>query len=440
MKLPTLLLTGSLVVNGVLLAVFSYRPTLAPTALRDFLGSRDAVAAREAERGGQAQRVVEVTEKKNAIQAAATQSRLWAALSPDDLPALVARLRAAGFPPSVIRAVVNAQLQARFSARINALAASVEDAPFWRPTPTSSFNNPKFFEDRSQIYRERSRLLRELLGDDFFATAGDNPTAAQRRQFGDLPKTKIEFVQRIEDDYEEMASQVRAATRGITLPEDREKLALLDREKHADLAAVLAAPELEDYELRSSPLTARLRPAATLMDATEDEFRAIFRIQQPLNDRLNIPGGAYNSDLAQQRREATAQMNEQLKAALGEARANEFTRASNFEFQQLAQLAQRENLPLSAAVSAYDLRSSTSQESLRISEDKSLTFEQQRAALQTLAQNTRAQLAGALGPTAGAAYAQSATWLQAIEKGTVVTFDGTTTMYRTLTPPRAPAK
>ena len=88
----------------------------------------------------------------------------------------------------------------------------------------------------------------------------------------------------------------------------------------------------------------------------------------------------------------------------------------------LAQLAQRENLPLDAAVRAYDLRTSTSEESGRIFNDQTLTTDQKRAAMQTLAQNAKAQLIGTLGPNAGAAYASSATWLQASEKGVSIRF------------------
>jgi hypothetical protein len=291
----------------------------------------------------------------------------------------------------------------------------------------------------NQASRERSTLLRQLLGDDFFASSGLDPTTEQRRQFGDLSKSKIDLVQRINDDYAEMLSQVRAATNGITLPEDRAKMALLEREKHADLAAILTPQELEDYEMRNSPITSRLRSACSLMNATEDEFRTIYRLQQQFNDQLNPTGGIFTSDMVKQRDDAQTQIAAQLKSAFGEARTAEFLRAQEYEFQSLAQLVQRENLPLDAAVRAYDLRTTTSEESGRIFDDKNLTTDQKRAAMQALAQNTKVQLIGTLGPNAGAAYASSATWLQAIEKGVSIRFAGTTTYLRSL-PPSNPSR
>jgi hypothetical protein len=439
MKLAPFLLIGSLLANAALVTTFALRPALAPPALRDFFLSSSAKAEAESAARVEAQKVTAARARADTARGLASQALLWSALQSDDLPTLVARLRAAGFSASLVRAIVTAQVDARFSARIKALVRVVEDTPFWKPKPTSSFNNPKLFEEMNQASRERSKLLRELLGDDFFASSGVDPTATQRRQFGDLSKSKIDLIQRINDDYAEMLSQVRAATNGITLPDDRAKMALLEREKHADLAAILTPQELEDYEMRNSPITSRLQSALSLMNATEDDFRTIYRIQLQFKDLIYPTGDFFSSDMMQQRRDAETQIAAQLQDALGEARANEFLRAQNYEFQSLAQLAQRENLPLDAAVRAYDLRTSTSEESGRIFNDQTLTTDQKRAAMQTLAQNTKAQLIGTLGPVAGAAYASSATWLKAIETGTYVRFEGTTTYFRplpTANPPR----
>ena len=432
MKFAPLLLVGSFLANAALVTTFALRPALAPPALRDFFLSSSAKAEAESAARAQAQQMAAAHAKADTARGLASQALLWSALQSDDLRTLLARLRAAGFPASLVRAIVTAQVDARFNARMKALVREVEETPFWKLKPTGSFNNPKFFEEMSQANLEHSKLLRELLGDDFFASSGADPTAAQRRQFGDLSKSKIDLIQRINDDYDEMLSQVSGATNGIMLPEDRAKMALLEREKQADLAAILTPQELEDYEMRDSPITSRLRPALALINATEDEFRTIYRLQQQFNDQLNPTGGIFNSDLLQQRRDAETQITVQLKSALGEARTAEFLRAQNREFQSLAQLAQRENLPPDAAVRAYDLRTSTSEESGRIFNDQTLTTDQKRAAMQTLAQNTRAQLIGVLGPNAGAAYASSATWLQAIEKGVYVRFESTMTSFRPL--------
>jgi hypothetical protein len=437
-----LFLVASLVANIAFAAAFVLRPTLAPPSVRDFFQTRAAREAASAATEAKAQRTRTKAAEASARAAMLSQTKLWSALQSDDLRTLIARLRAAGFPPGVIRAVVGREVDNRFAERIKALNRQVEETPYWQQASLSSFNNPKFFEERQQAYRDRAKMMRELLGDQAFASAGMDPTALQRLQFGDLSKEKVELVQRINDDYAEMLSQVRAATNGIVLPEDRAKLALLEREKHADLAGILTPQELEDYEMRSSQITSRLRGALTLIDATEDEFRTIYRINLPYADVLypSSLGGmiSFTADMRQKRDDATRDIQAQLKTALGDARTAELNRAQNYEFQTLARLAQRDNLPMAAAVKAYDLRASTTEASARIGDNNALSVDQKIAGLRDLAQNTKTQLSTLLGANAANAYVQSATWLQAIEKGNVVTFspDGMGTSFRQVSTPR----
>ncbi len=432
MKLPALLLAGSLAANAVLVGLFVARPALATDAWQHWF---ESAAARAARLEAAAARETAVREKIAATElrrAAAAQAKLWPTLATDDLKSLVARLQAAGFPPDVVRGVLIARIAALTSDRLKALNRVVEDTPYWQPGATNSLRNPKYFEERAQLFRDRAKLLRDALGEPLFARDADTARSLSR-EFGDLPAAKVDALRRINDDYAELAAEVRAAAQGIMLPEDRAKLALLERERRADLAAVLSPAELEHYERRSSPLTERLRQAMTLMDATEAEFRAIYEAQYPYRD-LVVPSIGTGSVDFETRRAANREIEARIAAALGPARAAEFQRVSNYEFQQLANLAQRHNLPPAAAVEAFDLRQRTATESERIARDQALSNEQKHAAMKTLAERTRAQLASTLGP-GGSGYLQTATWLNAIERGTSVTFDGTTTMFRSLPPP-----
>ncbi|MEO5959504.1 MAG: hypothetical protein ABIZ49_02450 [Opitutaceae bacterium] len=427
MKPSTLLIAVSLAANAALAAVFVLKPALAPPALRDFFARGSAPATSP----------TSSTLPSPASRPSPVSADVWASLQTDDPKTLIARLRAAGFSPAIIRAILEAQIEKNFAARMKALVGSPEDTPFWKPDPTSGINNMKFYDEYSRIYRERSQLLRQLLGDDFLAGTGVDPTAAQRRQYGDLPKTKIDLIERVVADYADMTAQVRSAMQGVTLPEDREKMALLEREKRADLAAILSPQELEDYEMRSSTTSMRLRQAMTFMDASEDEFRSIYRIQQQFADQINPVGGLITADMMQQRTAATLKAAEQIKAALGDQRFAEYTRASNNEFQQLTRLAQRENIPSDVALRTFNLRDTVAQESNRIAADTSLDPAQKRAALQSLVQTTKAQIIGSLGQTAGNGYIQTANyWLSSVERGSVVTFglDGMPT-YKPVAPP-----
>jgi hypothetical protein len=442
MKLVPLLVVGSLAANVALVAAFVARPSLAPPAFRNYF-DRGASARAEANSAQTQASAAAAQARLATVRAATDRSQLWPALRSDDLPGLVARLRAAGFPPNLVRAIVSAEIEGRFRSKAMELVGAVEDVPFWKSDPSSMFGNQAFFDKYSQIYRDRSKLLRELIGDDFYAWAGSNPTTAQRRQFGDIPKAKIDQIQRINDDYAEMIAQVRAAMQGITLPEDRAKLALLEREKRTDLAAILTPAELEDYEMHSSQTTMRLRNLLTTMNATEDEFRAIYRIQSAFADKINFPQGTtfISAEMTADRRAAQLEAGNQIKGVLGEQRYGDYVRAGSTEYQQLARLAQRDNVSTETTIRAFGLRDAASVESNRIFADTALSVDEKRTALQTLGQNTRTQLVGTLGATVGNAYLQVAnTWLTRMEQGTAVTFGpDNSTNYKNLPPASRPA-
>lgn len=445
MKPSVLILACSVTANLALVAAFSAKPTLVPPAAREFFQSTasaeaTAAAAREQIRADAAERAAR--KEAEAQRATATRKQLWAALDSEDLPTLVSRLRAAGFSRTVVLELIHAKLESRFADRFRSVVGEIENLPFWKPDPMTSPNNRSFYEQYSQIYRERSKMVRELLGSDALAWGGADPAAAQRRQFGSIPPEKAELIQRINDDYAEMMSQVRAGMQGITLPEDREKMALLEREKRADLAAILTPAEFEEYEMRSSPITSRLRNALTLLDSSAEEFRTIFKIHQPFNDRINPPGGIMSSALFEERREAMRQLNEQLQAALGPNRYAEYARAISPEYQQLHRIAQKENIPTDTAIRAYSIREQVAAESTRIVDDGALSNDQKRTALETLAQKARGQINSTLGTTVGEAYTQvAARWLNYLERGTGFTIgpDGNP-MIRGLPPPPPPGR
>ncbi|HEY8993123.1 MAG TPA: hypothetical protein VIM71_00430 [Lacunisphaera sp.] len=422
MKKSLVLFVGSLGLNAILLGWFVARRAEVPAATGDKIVPGSTVMA-AADPTNPVRREI-AGSAGPADKVAANTTTLWASLDSADLPTLIARLRAAGFPANLIREIVSGRIDAHFATRMKEIAAKPSDRPYWKTERLNPFG-PQNYEAMSQLYRERARMLREALADPFFVDAPlGGAELERRRQFGSLPKDKADAVQRIADDYAEMTTKINAAMGGIRLPEDKEQLALLEREKRADLAAVLTPQELEDYEMRTSPVTSRLRTALTLMDATEEEFRAIYAMQRAQTDSresLSFSGPVSGANWQEVQRLAAEQA-KALKAALGEARYADYERSSDREFQQLNQIAQRENVSREATLQAYNLRETTTRESNRIFDDATLTTEQKRAALQALAQNTKTQMRNTLGQAAGDAYIQSAGWVKALENGQAVSF------------------
>lgn len=409
MKLRLSLLTLSLAFSAALVEMFLLRPSLAAPEFREFF-SRNSAPNPPAP-----------PKKTPPPVPAIADHQLWSALHTSDIPTLIRRLREAGFPPAMARAVVTAAVNAEFAPRFDALFAPAEAAPYWKPDPVAlpAANASGLLDRSNQLYRERTKRLRDVLADDFFARA---PTAEERRNIGDLPPAKIAAIRRINDDYAAMNTQVSAAMNGITLPEDREKLALLEREKRADLAAALTPAELFEYDRHAAPALVSLQFTLTLMNATEEEFNTIFRLRFAVEaaQKTTVTIG----DIAAARAAANLQLDQDIRAALGDQRYTDYARASDREFQSLTRLAQRENLPTDTTVRAFSLRDSVAAESNRIVGDAVLSANQKRVALQSLAQDTRTRLQALLGPTTGAAYVQvvNRNWLNTVEQGYAVTF------------------
>lgn len=430
MKFTPLLIGGSLVVNAALLAYYVSRPAADSAA---DLASIETVT--ESSTGAAAS--PGSLKKTVGAKKVGPAGKTWAQLNKGDLHALAARLRAAGFPPSVVRAVIAAQINESFKTRRAALMPQTEDKPFWKTEQGygSSFD-PKLYSAMRQLSREQNALLKEIVGEN--PDYADGPVSEnQRRRYGDLPRDKIELLQRIDEDYNELRNEVNQAARGIMLPEDREKLALLEKEKRVDLAQVLSPAELEDYLMRTSTTANQLRRALGTLNASESEFRAIYAAQSAFDEKYSFQntGGAFTPDMARERTEAQKQVYDQIKAALGEQRYAEYLRASDREFQQLNRIVQQASLPETAAIQTYNLRDNISKESNRIYTDNALNLEQKRAALKSLAESARVQINATLGPEVGASYIKVADrWLSGLERGASVSFSETGTPRTRLLP------
>ena len=98
---------------------------------------------------------------------AGVDPELWNKLPSGDWSALVASLRAKGFPLSIIRAIVSAQVDEGFRDRRKALEAAMNNVPFWKnPIP-----DPQTLAAQRALSREEQKMLKDIFGTD--ASADD---------------------------------------------------------------------------------------------------------------------------------------------------------------------------------------------------------------------------------------------------------------------------
>lgn len=341
---------------------------------------------------------------------AAATGREWSVLQTADLATQRDRLRAEGFPPAAIRSILAAQVRETFADRRKALESARGEIPYWKnPQP-----DPQTQAAMRALDREMQQTLLALLGPD-----PENGTAAtMQRQFPDLATDKVTQLAAIRDDYERKRGDVYAA-RGAGLnmsSEDGQKLADLDKAMHAEIAATLTPQELEDYDLRTSNAASQLRANLTAFDVTEQEFRTLFRLQQAFEDRVGPSYGSLSQDQIKARNAAQTELNDQIKAALGDERYADYQKATSYSYRQTSSLVVRLGAAPETADQLWSLQQDIQQRVAAIRTDRTLSSAARTREIAALNDEATAKVTAALGERGLAAYKQyGGSWLQALQ-------------------------
>ena len=366
MKLPLLLLAGSLAANVALVATLTRRP--APPAATTPAPTRPAPTPDAAE-------------------------RLRAALASGQ----ARDLEAAGLDPAAARDL----LLGRRLAAVLQRPRPAGGERWWRTDATTA-------PTRDQLRRELGLLLGETLGDD----AG---LAGPGLDF--LPPAKRAALRRIDQDYAEL--RARFGSGGIVLPSDRERLRLLAAERERDLAALLTPAEREAYDLRLSPSAAVVRARYGEGLETEEEFRRVFALQRAFDARFPAETATARNDPAgrQQFADAQRQLENEVRAALGDAAYARVRRAQDTDLRNLEGLATRLNLPADTTTRLAAAREAFATASQQVQADPNLPPDQRRTRVQALATEARTALAQTLGAEAAEAYARQSPWVTMLQGG-----------------------
>lgn len=325
MKLSSAVLALSLVANATLLAVFS-------------LGGASPASPAAA---------TGVLTQASSVPAVPSLAERWAQLPTGDLAALRDRLRAEGFPAKMIRSILAAQIRERYAAQRKALQVSDTETAFWKPEP---FDATKAAALRTLDKAERKEL-RDLLGADPDSRVVED----LRQQMPGLSLEQIDQIQALRERYDEQRSDIYALSRG-SYSALRVPLNALLKAQHAELAALLTAQQLEEYDLRYSENADRMRSNLTAFDPNEAEFRAIFRLQAAYDEAHPATSTLRTQDEMRAQWEDRKKLQQDIAAALGPIRATEYERATNYEYQQSVQLMERLALPVETANDLYSLR------------------------------------------------------------------------------------
>lgn len=340
---------------------------------------------------------------------AAPGPETWASLRAGTPADLVARLREAGFPPKLQRALLYAYLREASADRLKALEGEVARRPFWQ-NPIQ--DNATQLASR-QLYREMQQTVRDLLGDD----DDELNNFYQGRRLDGLAPAKAAEVRALLRDFDDRRNDVYAASGGMITggSEAQKRLDALELEQRNAIRQTLTAEEFADYELRNSSTSQNLRSMLSAFAPSEQEFRAIYALQADFDQRFGRNYFPLPPDEQRARNEAQRQLTEQIKAALTPDRAAVFERSQNYDYRQASQLVARLGLPASTLDQLWTIQKSFEDRRGTAYRDHQADTAARNAALAALQTEARAALAPVIGERYLDTYAQfGGNWLRSL--------------------------
>lgn len=354
-------------------------------------------------------RPVAADNRAPAARAPAIDAEAWSKLETPDLRDLAARLRDAGFPIEVIRAILTAQLTETFAARRKALDPDAASRPFWKNRPATGQVDIAL----QQTWREQRKALRDILGADAEAEDAINLAFRGRRLDG-LPPEKAQEVKSLLQEFEDQRQEIYMSG---TANMDREKLTNLDKAQQAALARLLTPQELQEYNLRNSNTANYLKQELSAFNPTEEEFRAIFQLRHPFDEQFGLfNSGPPSPDQMRQRSEAQKLLTQQIMATLTPDRAAEYERATDYSYRQTSQLVARLELPPATSAEVYAVQKSIQDKIGSLYSDRSLSADARAQQFAALAEEAKTRITPLLGAQGFEAYKQyGGSWMQRLQ-------------------------
>lgn len=134
---------------------------------------------------------------------------------------------------------------------------------------------------------------------------------------------KAARVAKIQRDYDDVRLDLMRSygREGETFPGGSDALlrqfALLEREKHVDLARILPLPELEDLEFRDTRAGLLVQRRLAGSPVSDEQRRAVFRLQRNFDLQCGYPTDATPASFAERDRARRA-TEEEIRAVLGD--------------------------------------------------------------------------------------------------------------------------
>lgn len=336
--------------------------------------------------------------------------------------ALRAALQQLNLPREAIDALVLTKIYARHDARRHELMVETARFPWWQTAAAGWDRLSLLTPDQRKELRHLAAVARnEAVG--LLGPAAVDRDGAMAAAYPYVSADRAVLLDGLVRDYREMNTMLREEMHGLRTAKDRDAEAWVEGQRQRDLEKLLSPSEREILELRDPATTSALSSRAFTFEPSEAEYRALSAIYRDFY-------ASHPASVDVEGRSRAAPFDEypdyaeKIRATLGEARYADWSLGAQRYTATLTRLAPDYGFtPAQVRDSAMLLRD-TAARSWSIGEDTSASPDEKRAALATLAAETRRTLTTQLGDTASAAVQRDAKWLDAIADGTAVKVEG----------------
>ena len=321
----------------------------------------------------------------------AVRDYTWQDVTNEIYPRYIANLRAVGCPEKQIRAIVVADVNDLFDKRRLEHAVTT-DSQWWKAETFMGvlpMQGMGFGVVSANFDEQRRELLTKILGegwDDTVKLTSLNGTSVNLSGpvLGALPADVWNTVQEICARSIDRHQSYLTARMNQPMPTDNVELAKLRQMTRSDLSKVLNADQLEEFLLRYSQNSSKLRQDMRGIDLTPDEFRKIFRAIDPAEHQMQLEYGGPEALSPKQREAQVALRDRAIKETLAPERYLQYLATKDPLFQQAQLSAAQYGLNGKAVQPLYDLQKSIETKRTQVSQNTTLTPEQKSQALQSI--------------------------------------------------------
>jgi hypothetical protein len=302
--------------------------------------------------------------------------------------------------------IIRALVERQFADRHREIAAMIREQPWWL-APYGSEGGAKILAATQRLNRDEQDAVDAVLGPN--TNVAEYTQAGRLYRYGNLSFAKLNELDRINTDYNELETQARGVSQFVMMPEDREQLLYIERQLQADVAQLLTREELFEYNLRSSPTGWWLRQQLATFNPSPEEFRAIFSIEHTLV--APIAHGKYQIMNAEDKKAWSSlepTLKEQIKGVLSPERFAEYQLKSTQAYRDTDALVTRLALPPKAVAEIVAVQNEITKRAEHLRANTALTSAERAAQLGALADEVSVRLMPTLGDAGFNAYKQSA--------------------------------